>query len=460
MILIKDYYKILGVDKYATKDEIQAAYKKLAKEHHPDHHREEDRAEAEERTKEINNAYDILKDDVKRIAYNFAMDNQPVAPKGVEVTYRDFQYGIDNVQPVRRKAYDFEEHRTPDDYVVAEEDEDLFIARDLFKSKRHIVDEEFTGDEISEGMDEEDMEEYTDNGEKRRTPRKTYRKPTALDNIKTSVREVKEEEAKNPFSKRTARVSKKYAQVVRGPRNAVSRVMFNIGLGTVEVTAELMHQLSKFKYITEDSIPKYVFRNRKLLAAGLIVATLANVGNKLDDSPKKDTSVDDSYSISSTYETEGEHIQEGIHDTSSIEIQTPEEDHEVTQFTIFRNYVVQPGDTISQLAANANCTQNDILEINSIKSANSINYGRTITIPYKFSSDELDYYVCCIDYDSAIPVSEYAKTYSTDLGSLRRLNEEAFDDQRYIANTILVPVFPPRFEVVRNMAADAATNQK
>ncbi|RMG76946.1 MAG: J domain-containing protein [Bacteroidetes bacterium] len=69
----KDYYKILGVDKNATKDEIKKAYKKLAKKYHPD--RNPGNKEAETKFKEINEAYEVLSDDEKRQKYDTLGEN-------------------------------------------------------------------------------------------------------------------------------------------------------------------------------------------------------------------------------------------------------------------------------------------------------------------------------------------------------------------------------------------------
>ncbi|MBT8762315.1 J domain-containing protein [Desulfohalobiaceae bacterium Ax17] len=64
----KDYYKILGVDKNASKEEISKAFKKLAKKYHPDLN--PDNPEAESKFKEINEAYEVLKDPEKRKLYD------------------------------------------------------------------------------------------------------------------------------------------------------------------------------------------------------------------------------------------------------------------------------------------------------------------------------------------------------------------------------------------------------
>lgn len=69
----KDYYKTLGVNKKAKSDEIKKAYRKLAKQYHPDTNK--NNIKAEDKFKEINEAYEVLSDKEKRSKYDMFGSN-------------------------------------------------------------------------------------------------------------------------------------------------------------------------------------------------------------------------------------------------------------------------------------------------------------------------------------------------------------------------------------------------
>lgn len=91
----KDYYKILGLDRNAGSDEIKRAYRKLARKFHPDVSKE---ANAEERFKEVSEAYEALSDPEKRAAYdqlgaNYRQGQDFRPPPGWEFHGHGFGHG-------------------------------------------------------------------------------------------------------------------------------------------------------------------------------------------------------------------------------------------------------------------------------------------------------------------------------------------------------------------------------
>src|ERR1700680_1899366 len=94
----KDYYAILGVKSDASADDIKKAYRKLAQKHHPDVSKEPG---AEEKFKEIAEAYQTLKDPEKRAAYDqlgklgAGQDFRP--PPDWQQQYGDERFSFDDI---------------------------------------------------------------------------------------------------------------------------------------------------------------------------------------------------------------------------------------------------------------------------------------------------------------------------------------------------------------------------
>jgi len=92
---MKDYYQILGVPDNASQEDIKRAFRKLAFKHHPDTNPGNER-QAEEKFKEINEAYGVLGDKYKRQQYEFARRGQ-FAGAGYDTRYRGFQYSQQDI---------------------------------------------------------------------------------------------------------------------------------------------------------------------------------------------------------------------------------------------------------------------------------------------------------------------------------------------------------------------------
>ncbi len=93
-----DYYKILGISKTASQDEIKQAYRKLVREHHPD------RGGDPEQFKKINEAYEVLKDTQRRSSYDTPQPEFKFSTSNMNVNdFHDlFSHFFKNQQPVRK----------------------------------------------------------------------------------------------------------------------------------------------------------------------------------------------------------------------------------------------------------------------------------------------------------------------------------------------------------------------
>ena len=92
---MKDYYQILGVGDSASQADIKSAFRRLAFKYHPDTN-QSNKKQAEEKFKEINEAYGVLGDKARRQQYDFARRNQ-FAGAGYDTGYKGFQYSQQDI---------------------------------------------------------------------------------------------------------------------------------------------------------------------------------------------------------------------------------------------------------------------------------------------------------------------------------------------------------------------------
>ena len=127
MATAENYYAILGVSPEANLREIKSAFRRLARQYHPDLH--PDDAEAAERFKQISQAYDVLSDNTKRRRYDrdfsYSQQQKTITPK----TYKDFYYRA--LRQAKLKKY----QRAIEDYSKAIELNPKFIDAYLKRSE-------------------------------------------------------------------------------------------------------------------------------------------------------------------------------------------------------------------------------------------------------------------------------------------------------------------------------------
>ena len=117
---------------------------------------------------------------------------------------------------------------------------------------------------------------------------------------------------------------------------------------------------------------------------------------------------------------------------------------EEQQLTINRYYTIESGDWLSVMAERANCTQEEIKNLNNMGNT-SVIAGNDIILPYHINNDEISEYTTQIPYNYE-KLEDIAKAYQTDVESLRQLNPENIaevDEGSYafIGDTINVPTF-------------------
>ena len=100
-----DYYTVLGVDRDASKDDIKRAYRRLAKKYHPDLNKDNPKA-AEEKFKEISEAYEVLSDPQKRANFDRFGHATPPALVGFDGAYAPVPYGTYPKRDGRRPKRD------------------------------------------------------------------------------------------------------------------------------------------------------------------------------------------------------------------------------------------------------------------------------------------------------------------------------------------------------------------
>lgn len=369
-----DYYRVLGVTFEATEEQIKRAYRNLARRLHPDCYPEGLSKEREEelriRFTAVTEAYEVLGDAKKR------------------------------------KEYDV-----------------LYIAEEEKNRENQRRREERRREQQSKREEESSSEKHTTSS---RTSSKESKDKSFTQKIKDSYNEIIDEERKIPFKKRHRKLERMLDDEVECEQDDVDSIIFSMKKGVLHVFYEFIFQLSKLTYINEDTVTKYVIRNRRTLAAVVLAGTLFSVTGKTMSAPAPDVVDAPAYTT--------------VNPTKPVE-------EENTLLT--RLYKVRFGDTLSGISAESNTTINTIKKVNGLDS-NTIYEGQILKVPYYIKNYELDYYIESVSIEGKTLV-EIAEEYETDLETIYRLNSESIiktGDRTYqiLSDTINVPKFITREE--------------
>lgn len=434
-----DYYKILGVDRNASEEEIKAAYRAMAKKYHPDRNPGDD--EAARIMQQVNAAYDEIGNESKnnnRVQYNRKYD-QYYAQKRAQEAERARRQQETEWQRQQR-AQEAERQRQQ----RSQQSSQRGSQSGQTQYKRAASRSGYHGNDSSSKRSSQTGAKHTQSGFK-----------SAFADIRTAWKEVREEEKKMPFLKRHRKINGEiYRNMYKENGNGFDDFIYIIKNGSIHVAMETLWQLEKLTHITEDSIPKYVIRNRALAYALVLTMIFSGAIAKTNDNvstPTNGTSISQQKQEENTGDIE---IDDG---TYQEEQQRQEEAKAERDYVVTRTYVVQPGDFLSVLAVDANTSVEEIMRLNNIESADHIKYGTTLYIPYVIDGEDLKYATVAAYYAPGTDINEFAKKYGTDAASIYALNYEAYEDGKPISDTLLVPTWASQSEIKEQKDTQAKT---
>ncbi len=384
-----DYYSLLGVSENATFEEIKKAYRKVAKENHPDVHAEwtpEERAFHENILAQLNDAKDILTNPEKREKY-------------------DQKYRAHKEEQRRKEQGYYERSQT------GRQEQYYNQNQNRYQQQTYGYDDEYE----EYGYDDEEYEDsYSD------------RVAEIIEDILYGIKD-KASDIASKFGAAYRQDRRRYPNFierVRQYKKDLSATRVNIpNIGKLVVFPEFVSFVGRIIPQRGDNGYTFIARNRGKVVAATLAAFLCM------------TNVVPGMSSSQAEQPQ------------TTEISTANTTEEEPEMIVIRHYTVKAGDTLSELAEDANCTQADIKNYNQDVIYDGIlRFDTEIDIPYHIPEDEVSSYTTSAEYNGE-NLDEYAASYNTDKESLIKLNEESIIDTgneyAVISDTLAVPTFEP-----------------
>lgn len=413
-----DIYKLLGVKRNASTTDIDKAFLNLAYSYNPE--LTVNATKSPKAQDMIKNIYGILE-----ASYNVVN----TAEKRVEYDEKTREYLLKRVKEHQEKA---KARAQKEEQEKARQEEQEKVRQEEQKRR-----ENQSKKEKEQTPPKTESSNFEQKNHTTKSENKSQEPKTMSQSFKEAWHEVRSEEKSYPFTERHKNINKNIHSKYYPYRATLPQyIVYGLKNGLLHVSAELVYQLEKFRYITEDNIPKFIIRNRKSLC-GIIVA-----GVLITSAVTKDND--------SVITPPEEQPTTPVTDTSTSEPDTQVEQITSDKIVLNRVHVIEFGETLSEYSEDSNTTVEEIKRINNIKDEDIIESGKKIVIPYIISKDDLKYYVSSTEYDSNIPLETYAALYETDVETLLQLNKEAIDkvvlstgQTAYmpISNTLQVPSF-------------------
>ena len=413
-----DIYKLLGVKRNASTTDIDKAFLNLAYSYNPE--LTVNATKSPKAQDMIKNIYGILE-----ASYNVVN----TAEKRVEYDEKTREYLLKRVKEHQEKAK-ARAQKEEQEKARQEEQEKARQEEQKRRENQSKKEKEQTPPK-TESSNFEQKNHTTKSENKSQEPKKMSQ------SFKDAWQEIRSEEKTYPFTERHKNINKNIHRKYYPYRATLPQyIVYGLKNGLLHVSAELVYQLEKFRYITEDNIPKFIIRNRKSLC-GIIVA-----GVLITSAVTKDND--------SVITPPEEQPTTPVTDTSTSEPDTQVEQITSDKIVLNRVHVIEFGETLSEYSKDSNTTVEEIKRINNIENEDKIQSGDRIVIPYIISEDDLKYYVSSKEYDSNISLETFAALYETDVETLLQLNKEAIDkvvlstgQTAYmpISNTLQVPSF-------------------
>lgn len=417
-----DIYKLLGVKRNASTTDIDKAFLNLAYSYNPE--LTVNTTKSPKAQEMIRNIYGLLE-----ASYNAVNTKE----KQAEYEEKSREYLLRRVKEHQEKAKAKQQREEQEKAKARAQKEEQEKARQEEQKRRENQskkEKEQTPPKTEDPNFEE--EQHTTKSENRGQEPKTMSQ-----SFKEAWQEVRSEEKSFPFTERHKNINKNIHSKYYPYRATLPQyIVYGLKNGLLHVSVELVYQLEKFRYITEDNIPKFIIRNRKSLC-GIIVA-----GVLITSAVTKDND--------SVITPPEEQPTAPVTDSSTSEPDTQVEQITSDKIVLNRVHVIEFGETLSEYSKDSNTTVEEIKRINNIENEDKIQSGDRIVIPYIISEDDIKYYVSSKEYDSNISLETFAALYETDVETLLQLNKEAIDkvvlstgQTAYmpISNTLQVPSF-------------------